>query len=252
MSKQMFLLCNDDGIFSEGIRALARALEPLGEIWVVAPDRERSGSGHSLTLHHPLRVEKLQERWYAVDGTPTDCVYLGVNGILKGEKPALVVSGINKGGNLGDDITYSGTVCAAMEGAILGIPSMAVSLAGTREYNFQTAARVSRILAEKLLEQGLPEDVFLNVNIPSVDWEHLRGIKITRQGKRIYANAVEEKVDPRGRAYYWIGGEERGWIQQEGTDLHAVAHNYVSITPLHLDLTSYDAHAILATWELNL
>jgi 5'-nucleotidase len=246
------LLSNDDGIFSEGIRTLAEELETLGEIWVVAPDRERSGSGHSLTLHHPLRVEKMQERWYSVDGTPTDCIYLGINGILKGERPDLVVSGINKGGNLGDDITYSGTVCAAMEGTILGTPSIAVSLVSASGYDFSTAARVSGVLAEQILETGLPEDVFLNVNIPSIPWEEIKGIKITHQGKRIYANAVEEKLDPRGRTYYWIGGEERGWVPIEGSDLHAVANKHVSITPLHLDLTSYDAQALLSTWNLAL
>lgn len=246
------LLSNDDGIFSEGIRTLADELAPLGEVWVVAPDRERSGSGHSLTLHHPLRVEKMQERWYSVDGTPTDCVYLGINGILKGERPALVVSGINKGGNLGDDITYSGTVCAAMEGTILGTPSIAVSLVSSRGFNFSAAARVSRMLADRILDKGLPEDVFLNINVPAVPWEEIQGIKITHQGKRIYANAVEEKVDPRGRTYYWIGGEDRGWLPLEGSDLHAVSSNHVSITPLHLDLTSYDAQALLSTWNLTL
>lgn len=246
------LLSNDDGIFSEGIRALAEELDHLGEVWVVAPDRERSGAGHSLTLHHPLRVEEMQDRWYSVDGTPTDCVYLGINGILKGERPDLVVSGINKGGNLGDDITYSGTVCAAMEGTILGTPSMAISLVSTSGYDFATAAKVSKMLAEHILQNGLPEDVFLNINVPPVPWEELRGIKITHQGKRIYANAVQEKIDPRGRTYYWIGGEERGWVPLEGSDLHAVANNHVSITPLHLDLTSYDAQALLARWNLVL
>ncbi|MFQ6672784.1 MAG: 5'/3'-nucleotidase SurE, partial [Candidatus Tectimicrobiota bacterium] len=245
-------ISNDDGIFAEGLRVLADVLEALGEVWVVAPDRERSGSGHSLTLHHPLRVEEVQERWYAVDGTPTDCVYLGINGIFKGERPAIVVSGINQGGNLGEDITYSGTVCAAMEGAILGTPSMAVSLVTSGEYRFETAARVSHMLAELLLERGLPEDTFLNVNVPAVAWDELQGIKITRQGKRIYTNTVEEKVDPRGRTYYWIGGKERGWHQMEGSDLHTIAHNMVSITPLHLDLTDYDAQALLSAWNLAL
>lgn len=252
MSGKRILLSNDDGIFSEGIRALAEELSPLGEVWVVAPDRERSGAGHSLTLHHPLRVEEMQDRWFAVDGTPTDCVYLGINGILKGERPSLVVSGINKGGNLGEDITYSGTVCAAMEGTILGAPSIAVSLVSGGSYDFSAAARISRMMAENILERGLPEEVFLNINVPAVAWQELKGIKITHQGKRIYANTVEEKVDPRGRSYYWIGGEDRGWLPIEGSDLHAVAQNHVSITPLHLDLTSYNAQALMATWDLAL
>lgn len=252
MSDKRILLSNDDGIFSEGIRALAEELSPLGEVWVVAPDRERSGAGHSLTLHHPLRAEEMQERWFSVDGTPTDCVYLGINGILKGERPSLVVSGINKGGNLGEDITYSGTVCAAMEGTILGAPSIAVSLVTGGRHDFSSAARISRMLAENILERGLPENVFLNINVPAVAWEELKGIKITHQGKRIYANTVEEKVDPRGRSYFWIGGEERGWLPIEGSDLHAVAQNNVSITPLQLDLTSYDSQALMASWNLAL
>jgi len=246
------LVSNDDGVFSEGIRALAEALGSLGEVWVVAPDRERSGSAHSLTLHHPLRVAEMQERWYAVDGTPTDCVYLAINGIFKGERPSLLVSGINAGANLGEDITYSGTVCAAMEGAILGTPSMAVSMVAASPYEFGTAARVSRMLAELLLKRGLPEDTFLNINVPSVAWEELKGMKITHQGKRMYANTVEEKVDPRGRAYYWIGGKERGWIEKEGSDLYAIANNEVSITPLHFDLTAYDAQPNISTWDLDL
>lgn len=252
MTAPKILISNDDGIFSEGIRTLAEAMGSLGEVWVVAPDRERSGSGHSLTLQHPLRVEKMQERWYAVDGTPTDCIYLAINGIFKGERPSIIVSGINKGANLGEDITYSGTVCAAMEGAILGTASMAVSLVAGGVYQFDTAARIGHMLAEFLLERGLPQDIFLNVNVPSVRWEELQGITITRQGKRIYANTVEEKVDPRGRSYYWIGGKERGWHQLEDSDLNAVAHNRVSITPLHLDLTAYDSQHYLSEWNLTL
>ncbi len=252
MTAPRILISNDDGIFSEGIRALVEALDSLGEVWVVAPDRERSGSGHSLTLQHPLRVDKMQERWYAVDGTPTDCIYLAINGIFKGERPSIIVSGINKGANLGEDITYSGTVCAAMEGTILGTPSMAVSLVASSVYQFDTAARVSRMLAEILLERGLPEDTFLNINVPPVAWDELEGIVITRQGKRIYANTVEEKVDPRGKSYYWIGGKERGWHELENSDLYAVANNSVSITPLHLDLTAYDAQAYLTEWNLKL
>ncbi len=235
----LILVSNDDGVHSAGIAALARALGDLGEVVVVAPDRERSAVSHSLTLHRPLRVEALGPGRYAVDGTPTDCVNLGVNGILR-RRPALVVSGINKGANLGDDVTYSGTVSAAMEGTLLGLPAFAVSLVGRGEFQFEGAARFARRLAAWVLERGLPSDTLLNVNVPTpVDGQPVGGFALTRMGRRRYGDAIIEKVDPRGKKYYWIGGDELEFEDAEGTDFHAVSHGLISVTPIHLDLTNY-------------
>ena len=232
------LVSNDDGIRAAGIQTLAEALRELGDVWVVAPDREQSAVSHALSLHRPLRVEEAGERAYAVDGTPTDCVILAVNKILP-EKPALVVSGINHGGNLGDDITYSGTVSAAIEGTLLGIPSIAVSRVGRGGGDFEPAARFATCLARSVLEQGLPEDTLLNVNVPPLPMEDLRGFAVTRQGKRRYSDVIVEKVDPRGRAYFWIGGEDLEFVRSEGSDSTAVEEGLISVTPLHLDLTNY-------------
>jgi 5'-nucleotidase len=235
----LILVSNDDGIHSEGIIALAEALGPLGEVVVAAPDRERSAVSHSLTLHRPLRVEELGPRRFAVDGTPTDCVNLAVNGIL-GRRPVLVVSGINKGANLGDDVTYSGTVSAAMEGTLLGVPSLAVSLIGRSAFRFDAAAAFAARLAAWVLERGLPSDTLLNVNVPPMDdGQPIRGFALTRMGRRRYGDAIVEKVDPRGKKYYWIGGEELQFADEEGTDFHAVSVGLISVTPIHLDLTNY-------------
>ena len=232
------LISNDDGIRAAGIQALEAALAPLGDVWVVAPDREQSASSHSLSLHRPLRVEQLDARHFAVDGTPTDAINLAINGIMK-ERPDLVVSGINHGGNLGDDITYSGTVSAAMEGTLLGVPSVAVSLVTREAADFGAAAAFSARLALLLSERSVPRDTLLNVNVPALPAEQLRGYVITRQGKRRYGDALVEHLDPRGRRYYWIGGDDLGFVPAEGTDCTAVAGGYISITPLHLDLTNY-------------
>jgi 5'/3'-nucleotidase len=235
----LILVSNDDGIHSEGIIALATALEPLGEVVVVAPDRERSAVSHSLTIHRPLRVERLDERRHAVDGTPTDCVNLAINGILE-RRPALVVSGINKGANLGDDVTYSGTVSAAMEGTLLGVPSLAISMVGRGGFRFEVAARFATRLATWVLERGLPSDTLLNVNVPTpADGQQIRGFALTRMGRRRYGDAIIEKTDPRGKKYYWIGGEELEVIEEEGTDFAAVGKGLISVTPIHLDLTNY-------------
>jgi len=217
--------------------ALTEALRPLGLVTVVAPDRERSAAGHSLTLTQPLRVEKVGPRVYAVDGTPTDCVNLAANGILRKRKIDLLVSGINKGGNMGDDITYSGTVSAAMEGTLLGIRSIAVSLVSRNHFRFD------------VLRQGLPKDTLLNVNLPNVPAGEIRGVRITRQGKRIYGEAVVEKRDPRGRKYFWIGGDSLRREDIPGSDLEAVEQNYISITPIHLDLTNYSSLRTLKRWK---
>lgn len=235
----LILVSNDDGIHSEGLQALAAALASHGRVVVVAPDREQSAVSHALTLHRPLRIDPVGPDRYTVDGTPTDCVNLAINGILR-ERPRLVVSGINKGANLGDDVTYSGTVSAAMEGTLLGVPSIAISQIGRGPWNFTIAASFAGELVERVLREGFPPDTLLNVNVPSfAEGETPRGVELTRMGKRRYGDAIIEKVDPRGRKYYWIGGEELSFIEQEGTDFSAISQGAISITPIHLDLTNY-------------
>ncbi|MBI5598689.1 MAG: 5'/3'-nucleotidase SurE [Deltaproteobacteria bacterium] len=246
--KHVILVSNDDGIRSPGIKAIASALKKLGEVYVVAPDRERSAASHSLTLHRPLRVHRVGPREYAIDGTPTDCITLAlkVKGILP-MRPSIVVSGINMGGNLGEDITYSGTVSAAMEGTLLGIPSIAVSLVARRNFNFRASARFAARFVRLILENGLPKDTLLNVNVPSAG--RIKGARITRQGKRVFGDVVVEKVDPRGKKYYWIGGDMLRWEGGEDTDFAAVAKGYISITPVHLDMTNYSAVSGLQHWK---
>jgi len=246
----IILVSNDDGIRAAGIRALEAALAPLGDVWVVAPDREQSAASHSLSLHRPLRVDQIDERHFAVDGTPTDSVNLAINGIMK-QRPDLVVSGINHGANLGDDITYSGTVSAAMEGTLLGVPSMAISLGWCESPDFSAAAQFAARLAQVVSERGMPRDTLLNVNVPALPVEELRGCAITRQGKRRYGDALVEHRDPRGRKYFWIGGEDLGFVPAEGTDCTAVAGGYISITPLHLDLTNYASIAAINELKVN-
>jgi len=245
----LILITNDDGIQSPGITCLAEKLTPLGEIVIVAPDRERSAIGHALTLHSPLRADEVQPGWFAVDGTPTDCVNLGIHGLLP-RVPDLVVSGINRGGNMGDDITYSGTVAAAMEATLMGVPAFAISLADgpfTTE-QFIPAAGVAHAISRLLATHGLPKDTFFNVNVPAGKPGEA---VITRQGKRRYGDLVVEKFDPRGRKYYWIGGGELGFDDQPGTDFHAIQHGKTSLTPLHLDLTNYRAMEELHNWPLD-
>ncbi len=235
MSKRI-LVTNDDGIFSEGIKLLANALSELGEVFVVAPDREQSATGHALTLTRPLRMTKLEPNRYAVDGTPTDCVNLALLHLLKDHKPDLVCSGINFGLNLGDDVTYSGTVSATFEGTLLGVPSLAFSQEVAEGFSFEPAARFAKTLAGLVLDQRkLPEDLILNVNVPAGE---IRGVTFTRLGRRTYQQTVEEKLDPRGRKYYWIAGTPK-WKPETGTDYEAITGGKVSITPLHLDLTYY-------------
>jgi len=234
------LISNDDGINSEGIHKLHETLKKLGEVYIVAPDRDQSAVSHSLSLFRPLRLDKITEYVYSVDGTPTDCVNLAINGILRDKKPDLVVSGINKGENLGDDITYSGTVSAAMEGTLLGIPSIAISLVGRGDFNFDLASYHSELITRYVLQNGLPKDTLLNVNIPHATADEIKGIMITRQGKRLYDEPIVEKVDPRGKKYYWIGGDELEFLDIESSDLVAVKAGYVSVTPIGLDLTKYD------------
>ena len=252
MGSPLILVSNDDGIHSAGLAALVDAVRPHGELVVVAPDREQSACSHALTLHRPLRIESAGEGRYAVDGTPTDCVNLAINAILK-ERPTLLVSGINRGANLGDDVTYSGTVSAAMEGTLLGVPSIAVSLVGRGTFDFAIAATVASRLAGWVLAHGLPADTLLNVNVPQeFEGTAPKGMALTRMGRRRYGDAIVENLDPRGRKYYWIAGEEVPFVAEEGTDFHAVQQGWISVTPIHLDLTNYRSLEALArlreTW----
>jgi len=237
------LVTNDDGVRSPGLAALTAALEPLGEVTVVAPLRETSAIGHALTLHRPLRLERLGDRRFALDGTPSDCVNIAVVSVLKG-LPQLVMSGINLGLNLGDDLTYSGTVSAALEGALLGVPSIAVSAHRSGpEWDFHGAARAAATLAEAVLKGGLPPRTLLNVNVPAGE---PKGLRVTVQGRRNHVTSVEERIDPRGRAYFWIDVAQDHWEPDARSDYQAVRDGFVSVTPLHPDLT---AHAALAAIE---
>jgi 5'-nucleotidase len=232
------LITNDDGIYSEGIRKLADALRDLGEIIIVAPDREQSAASHALTLNRPLRLLQLQENEWIVDGTPTDCVNLAVLKLMKDDRPDIVVSGINFGPNLGDDVTYSGTISAAFEGALLNIPSIALSALVGKNFSFARCAEFAARLTRHVLDGERDPHIILNVNFPVSDF---KGVKVTRLGKRVYSEGVVERLDPRGRKYYWIGGDPPTWHPGEGTDFEAVQNGYVSITPLHLDLTHHDS-----------
>ncbi len=234
MSRRI-LITNDDGIYSEGIKLLAASLREVAAVVVVAPDREQSATSHSLTLHRPLRIRPLGDDRWAVDGTPTDCVNLAVLHLFKDDPPALVVSGINFGSNLGDDVTYSGTVSATFEASLLGIPSIAFSQQVGENFSFANGARFASRMVRELFDHELPGDLLLNVNFPFGDF---RGLEFTRLGRRVYQQTVVEKLDPRGRKYYWIAGTPE-WKQEEGTDFAAVDAGRVSVTPLHLDLTDY-------------
>lgn len=235
----MILVTNDDGVQSPGIHALAEALRPLGEVTIVGPLTESSAIGHALTLARPLRLERVADHVYSVDGTPTDCVNIALTVVLRA-KPALIVSGINKGYNLGDDVTYSGTVAGALEGALLGIPSIAVSLERTRggEFDFTRAAAAGAAVASGVLSHGLPPRTLLNVNVPS---RVTGGFRVTVQARRNHETRVTESIDPRGRPFYWIEEGESEWVVDERSDYHAVKAGWVSVTPLHPDLTRHDA-----------
>ena len=242
----VLLVTNDDGVHAAGLVALAKALEDLGDVYVIAPEREQSACGHALTLHRPLRVVQLRDRWYSVNGTPSDCVNMGVLGFLP-EPPVLVASGINHGSNLGDDVTYSGTVSAAMEGTLLGVPSMAVSL--LEGGDLAVAGDVARLVATRMLVEGIPRKTLLNVNVPAGP---VRGIHVTRLGHRVYSDKIVEQADPRGRTHYWIGAGEPQWETLEGTDMGAVHDGFVAVTPLHLDLTNHHALAQMSPWATAL
>ena len=241
MNRPLILVTNDDGVRAPGLRLLAEALQAVGRVEVYAPESQQSAVGHSVSLHKPLRVNALEPGWHMVDGTPTDCVMLAVRSLL-GERPALVVSGVNPGANLGDDVTYSGTVAGAFEGMLLGIPSIAVSDVSYRPEFMATAARVGAQVARYVLEHGLPEDTTLNVNVPDRPFEKLQGIAVTRMGRRDYHDEIVRREDPRGGIYYWIGGDEPSHIMESGTDFEAIEQGKVSVTPLHRDMTH---HAVM-------
>ena len=243
------LVTNDDGIYSEGIRKLADALRPAGEVIVVAPDREQSAASHALTLNRPLRMIKLQENEYIVDGTPTDCVNLAVLNLLKDKRPDIVVSGINFGPNLGDDVTYSGTISAAFEGALLNIPSIALSALVGSGFSFDASAQFAADLTRIVLERPKDPSIILNVNFPVGQF---KGVKVTKLGKRVYSEGVIERLDPRGRKYYWIGGDPPTWHEGTGTDFEAIQGGFIAITPLHLDLTHHESIARLKFLEEKL
>ncbi len=244
----MILVTNDDGVYSPGIQILAKRLRELDEVVIVAPDRERSAAGHSMTLHRPLLIEEIKNSVYSVNGTPTDCVNIAVKGMLQKE-PRLVVSGINKGPNLGDDVTYSGTVAGAIEATLLGIPAFSISLVAREDFHFSDAAEIAMYVASRILNQGLDGGTLLNINVPNCPLADIQGIRVTRLGKRIYKQMTVERVDPRGKKYYWIGGGEPDWERKEGTDFDAIDHKMVSITPLHLDLTDYSSFDKLRSME---
>ena len=241
------LLSNDDGYFAPGLAALAEALAPLAEVTVVAPERDRSGASNSLTLDRPLMLRQAPSGFYYVNGTPTDCVHLAVTGMLD-HLPDMVISGINHGANMGDDTIYSGTVAAATEGYLLGIPSIAVSLANHNAVYFDTAARVVGDLVRRLQNNPPTEPTLLNVNVPDRAWDAVKGIRVTRLGKRHKAESVVKTSNPRGQTVYWVGAAGAAQDAGEGTDFHAVADGYVSITPLQMDLTRFSQMESVTAW----
>lgn len=251
------LVTNDDGINAIGIRKLAYSLRKLGKVIVVAPDRERSATGHAITMHQPLRVDKIDfndpkiEAW-SISGTPSDCVKIAVESILT-QKPDIVVSGINNGSNLGTDVLYSGTVSAAIEGAIHNIPSIAMSVYGNRhDINYEGATFYSCKLVEMALENKIPSNLVLNINFPSLDNNDIKGIKITELGIRKYKNSYEERKDPMGKSYYWLSGSLIELNNSDASDVECVKNGYISVTPLHFDLTDYEYMSNMKNWDLNL
>lgn len=254
----LILLTNDDGIFAPGINAIREELEQIGglDIWAVAPDRERSASGHAITMYRPLfpleaKIPGAQSPCYSVTGTPADSAKLAIEALLP-RRPDLVISGINRGANLGTDLFYSGTVAAALEGPILGIPAIAASLDSWTSEDYKTAARFTAGLALKVLKEGLPPGTLLNVNIPAVTDEQIKGVRITKMGRRLYRDQWDRRVDPRGRTYYWLAGELMQLDNDPDSDVAAVEAGYVSVTPVQLDLTRYDQVGRLQGWNIQL
>ncbi len=250
-NKPLILISNDDGLNAEGLRSLESALKGLARVVVVAPDREQSASSHSLTLHRPLRVFRHSSTSFSVNGTPTDCITLAVHTILK-KKPDLIVSGINRGANLCDDVHYSGTVSAAIEGALMGIPSIAVSLVvyGEDRAYFETASRFAARLSRRILRERMPLGFVLNVNVPNVPDNRIRGYQFTKLGKRNFGDVTVEKIDPRGRKYYWIAGNDKKFHDIPDSDGNAIKKKKVAITPLQVDLTHYALLEGMKNWKL--
>jgi 5'-nucleotidase len=245
--KPRILITNDDGYHAEGIIALENALAEIGDVYVVAPASEMSGASHSLTLARPLRIRQIDARHWTVDGTPTDCVTLAINQILPAaERPHICASGINHGPNLGDDATYSGTVAGAMEATILGVPGLAFSLVASRSHDFSESSSIARQIVQKALEEGLPQNTLLNINVPK---GAPRGIRITKQGLKDSRPMISEHIDPRGKPYYWIGEQRNGFHAEGGTDFEAIDEGFVSVTPMRADLTNYTAIELLKGWE---
>ena len=241
------LLSNDDGYQAPGLKTLAATLQSIFDVNVVAPDRNRSGASNSLTLDSPMRPQRMENGFISVDGTPTDCVHLAITGLLE-EEPDMVIAGINAGSNMGDDVLYSGTVAAAMEGRFLGLPAMAVSLAGDSFQHYDTAAKVATQLVQKLQQHPLPADTILNVNVPDLPWEQITGMEATRLGRRHKSEPVVKTEDPRGRPIYWVGPVGKEEDAGPGTDFFAVNRKAVSITPIQVDLTQYNAIDTVASW----
>lgn len=252
--RKRILCTNDDGYLAPGLDLLKRVASRLGEVTVVAPDREQSATSHSLTLHRPLRIKTSQERVYHVDGTPTDCVLLALGGGVLNQPPDLVLSGVNHGPNLGEDVLYSGTVAAAMEATMLGIPSAALSFASDE---FEPPSEDYELLLENLLARLVerdeyPDGTLLNINIPPIAPAEIRGIRVTTLGRRVYVESLTRSEDPYGRDYYWIGGGKSEWSGGEETDFRTIAAGYISLTPLHLDLTNYRLLEDIRAWDLSL
>lgn len=249
------LITNDDGVSSPGLAALVKAFDGSAEVYVVAPEHERSATGHAITLHKPLRahpsgIAGSAVKVWATNGTPADCVALGMLDLL-GSRPDVVLSGINVGPNMGRDLTYSGTVSGAMEGAIFGVPSIAVSIGAFRDPIFTVAARFAADLARSIIRYGLPEDTLLNVNVPNLPGEQITGVAITRQGTKRYISRLEKRADPRGRTYYWLTGAPAPQKDEEGTDSWALARGQISVTPIGLDLTNERLREVLQGWSLS-
>jgi 5'-nucleotidase len=242
---KLILVTNDDGIHAPGLQAIYQKIKSLGKAVIIAPEHDNSAASHSLTMNRPLRVREIAENIFTINGTPTDCVTIGIGKILS-QKPDLVISGINPGPNLGDDVSYSGTVSAAIESTMLGIPSIAVSLAAESEpYHYETAEKFIFQLAGLILEKGLPKDTLLNVNVPNTTPDRIAGVSFTRRGRRLYEDAIKETFDPWGRKHYWIGGGTPSFDAGEDTDSAAISVNKISITPMHLDPTNYQALKLL-------
>jgi 5'-nucleotidase len=240
------LLTNDDGIHSEGLMTMEKSLRELGDVYVIAPAAEMSGASHSLTLSRPLRIRQIDERHWTVDGTPTDCVTLALHKILPPEeRPDVCVSGINHGGNLGDDATYSGTVAGALESTILGVPGIAVSLVARENFDFTEAARFAVLGTRKILSEGLPDGTLLNMNVPQGE---IKGVRVTRQGIKNARPVISEHIDPRGKPYFWIGEQYFRSDAEDGTDYRAIEQGYVSITPLKSDMTDHGVLSQLGSW----